>query len=298
MEHAAAARVVAGRGRAESVREIAVDRSWWAWAGAHGGHLAALALDAMRDTLFERSDSGRSVRTVNAHFLRPVDDRPFVLATTVEHAGRGTSVASFRAEQAGDPVLLGSAVFGARRPGPDQDGGPAPTVAPVEACAPLGLPVELVPFARRLEIRPATATLPLSGAADAELTAWIRFADGRPLDAAAVVVLADALPPALFARWTRPRPVPSAELTVHFGDALDDGPVPGWALVRIRTEHAGSGWAMDDSAVWTPDGRLLALGRQARRILPDSVSADSAAASAADSPADSATAVAAPSAGS
>jgi acyl-CoA thioesterase len=95
----------------------------------------------------------------------------------------------------------------------------------------------------------------------------MRFKDDRPLDADAATVLTDALPPALFARWTAPRPVPSAELTVHFGTALDDGAAAGWALVRIRAEHAGSGWAVDDAAVWSEDGRLLALGRQARRVL-------------------------------
>ena len=96
----------------------------------------------------------------------------------------------------------------------------------------------------------------------------MRFRDDRPLDAEAATVLTDALPPALFATWTTPRPVPSVELTVHFGTALDDAPGAGWALVRIRAEHAGNGWAMDDAAVWSQAGRLLALGRQSRRILP------------------------------
>lgn len=80
------------------------------------------------------------------------------------------------------------------------------------------------------------------------------------------MVLADALPPALFALWTVPRPVPTAELTVHFTDALDAAPAEGWALVRIRTEHAGSGWAIDDSTIWSSSGRLLALARQARAV--------------------------------
>jgi acyl-CoA thioesterase len=61
--------------------------------------------------------------------------------------------------------------------------------------------------------------------------------------------------------------VPSAELTVHFGSALDAAPATGWALVRIRAEHAGGGWAIDDAAVWSQSGRLLGLGRQARRVL-------------------------------
>ncbi|WP_315987411.1 hypothetical protein [Streptomyces sp. uw30] len=34
----------------------------------------------------------------------------------------------------------------------------------------------------------------------------------------------------------------------------------------MRTEHAGSGWAIDDSAVRSEDGRLLALARQPRVV--------------------------------
>jgi acyl-CoA thioesterase len=165
-------------------------------------------------------------------------------------------------------VLVGSATFGASRSGPDHNGSCAPTVPGPDDCPPLALPRGLAEFARQLEIRPATAARPLAGGERAELVAWMRFRDDRPLDAEAATVLTDALPPALFATWTTPRPVPSAELTVHFGTALDDAPGAGWALVRIRAEHAGSGWAMDDAAVWSQAGRLLALGRQSRRILP------------------------------
>jgi acyl-CoA thioesterase len=117
-----------------------------------------------------------------------------------------------------------------------------------------------------LEIRPASDARPLGGGQRAALLAWIRFADRRPLDARTLVVIADALPPALFALWTVPRPVPTAELTVHFTDALDGRPAQDWALVRIRTEHAGSGWAIENSAIWATDGRLLALARQARTV--------------------------------
>ncbi|MEV5478523.1 hypothetical protein ACWDWS_43380 [Streptomyces sp. NPDC003328] len=98
----------------------------------------------------------------------------------------------------------------------------------------------------------------------AELLAWLGFTDRRPLDAGTLVVLADALPPGLFAVWTVPRPVPTAELTVHFTDALDAAPVEDRVLVRIRTEYAGGGWAVEDSALWSTTGRLLALARQAR----------------------------------
>ncbi|CAM5712784.1 putative protein OS=Streptomyces albaduncus OX=68172 GN=FHS32_001851 PE=4 SV=1 [Streptomyces griseoloalbus] len=65
-------------------------------------------------------------------------------------------------------------------------------------------------------------------------------------------------------------------MTVHFTDALDDGPAHGGSLVRIRTDHAGGGWALDDSAVWSAEGRLLAAARQAR-VVRDPVTPQTAA---------------------
>jgi acyl-CoA thioesterase len=247
---------------------VSIDRSWGSGPGTHGGYLAALGLAAMRARLVGELGQDRPVRALATHFLAPVADRPLARHAVVERVGRDAAVCSVRAEQGGALVLVGSATFGASRSGPDHNGSCAPTVPGPDDCPPLALPRELAEFARQLEIRPATAARPLADGERAELVAWMRFTDDRPLDAEAATVLTDALPPALFATWTTPRPVPSAELTVHFGTALDDAPGAGWALARIRAEQAGSGWAMDDAAVWSQAGRLLALGRQARRILP------------------------------
>jgi acyl-CoA thioesterase len=245
-----------------------IERSWGSGPGTHGGYLAALGLAAMRARLVGELGEDRPVRALATHFLAPVADRPLARHAVVERVGRDAAVGSVRAEQGGALVLVGSATFGASRSGPDHNRSCTPTVPGPDDCPPLALPLGLAEFARQLEIRPATAARPLAGGERAELVAWMRFRDDRPLDAEAATVLTDALPPALFAIWTTPRPVPSAELTVHFGAALDDGPGAGWALVRIRAEHAGSGWAMDDAAVWSQAGRLLALGRQSRRVLP------------------------------
>jgi acyl-CoA thioesterase len=198
-----------------------------------------------------------------------VDQRALRFTTQVLREGPRTSMASVTAVQGGAPVLTGSAVFGRHGKGPtytDPAGPPAPAVPQPKACPPLTLPSALAAYASHLQIRRATDARPLGGGERAELVAWMRFADRRPLDAQTLVVLADGLPPALFALWTTPRPVPTAELTVHFTDAVEPGPVPDWALVRIRTEHAGGGWAIENSAIWSTDGRLLALARQARAV--------------------------------
>lgn len=245
--------------------ESRIDPLWRSWEGAHGGHVAAVALRAVR----ERFAGGvRPVRTLTTHFLAPAAAGPLHVSGTAPAYGRRTAACVFSGHQDGEPVVVGSALFGSGRSGTAYDGQPAPDVPGPDDCRSVSLPGRLAPFARQLEIRPATADLPLAGGDRAELLAWVRFLDGRPLDAEAVVTLTDVLPPALYAVWDAPRPVPSAELTVHFTDALDDGgSLPdGWTLVRIRTDHAGAGWAVDDSAVWAADGRLLALGRQSRVV--------------------------------
>ncbi|MFG2801219.1 acyl-CoA thioesterase [Streptomyces pseudovenezuelae] len=243
--------------------ETRIDPLWRSWEGAHGGHVAAVTLAAVR-AQFAGGD--QPVRTLTTHFLAPAAAGPLHVSGAVPASGRRTAACVFSGHQDGLPVVVGSALFGSGRPGTSYDGQPAPDVPGPEDCRAVELPGRLAPFARQLEIRPATADLPLAGGERAELLAWVRFTDGRPLDAGAVVTLTDVLPPALYAVWRSPRPVPSAELTVHFTDAVDESAGDGWSLVRIRTDHAGAGWAVDDSAVWAADGRLLALGRQSRVV--------------------------------
>ncbi|MCX4911086.1 thioesterase family protein [Streptomyces sp. NBC_00878] len=246
----------------ENVDIVEVDESWWSWSGAHGGYVAALTLAAMRDPDPRRA---HPIRALTAHFLAPAAAGPLHLSVVRPSVRRRASTCAVTGRQDGGAVLIGSAVFGAGRPGTSYDGRPPTAVAGPEDCDPLHLS-GVAPFARNFEIRATGDTRPLAGGDRAELVAWVRFADGRPLDAEAVVILTDVLPPALYARWRAPRPVPTAELTVHFTDVLDTGPVEGWALVRIRTDQAGGGWAIDESEVRTADGRLLAVARQSRVI--------------------------------
>ncbi|MFE1835239.1 acyl-CoA thioesterase [Streptomyces sviceus] len=206
------------------------------------------------------------MRTLTTHFLAPAAAGPLLVSGTAPVSGRRTAACVFSGHQDGLPAVVGSALFGSGRSGTSYDGQPAPDVPGPQDCRAVRLPGHLAPFARQVEIRPATSDLPLAGGDRAELPGWIRFADGRALDAGAVVTLTDVLPPALYAVRRSPRPVPSAELTVHFTDALDEGVGDGWTLVRIRTDRAGAGWAVDDSAVWAADGRLPALGRQSRVV--------------------------------
>ena len=106
---------------------------------------------------------------------------------------------------------------------------------------------------------------PFAGGAEPELVAWLRPRAGGPVGAEALTVLVDALPPALYGVATVPVAVPTVDLQVAFAPQTEA--YDGWVLARIRTRTAGEGWCVDDSDVWTEDGRLLAQARQTRRVL-------------------------------
>jgi acyl-CoA thioesterase len=111
--------------------------------------------------------------------------------------------------------------------------------------------------------------MPLTGADEAQLTAWFRIVEPTPVDAAQAVMLLDAMAPAVYAKLRVPVAVPTLDFTVHLHAALDAEPVPagGWVLGRQRAVAAADGWEVDDGTLWDENGRLLATARQLRRVL-------------------------------
>ena len=244
---------------------LVLDRSWWSWAGPHGGLLAAVALRA-GSTL---AGQGRTPRSLSAQFLRTVDDghvRPE--ARLVREGGASSTVSSVLLGSDGGVVLQAVLTSGrARGDGEAYSVVDMPVVPAPEDCAPLALPVELVPYGQHFEHRPAAGALPFAGGERAELVAWVRLRADDPLDAAALTVLVDAMPPALYGVVRDPVVVPTVDLTVSYASGLSDEPRRGWVLVRIATRTAADGWCVDDSEVWAPDGTLLVQARQTRRVL-------------------------------
>lgn len=244
-----------GRGHA------VLDRSWWSWAGPHGGLLGALLLRGARSLSRDREP-----RALSVQFLAAPPEGPVEVSAAVLRTG-GSSVVTRADLRIPGGELAATAVLtsggAATRPTGSYQA-VLPPLAPVPAdCAPLDIPADSVPFAGHFFYRLVGAA-PLSNGERAELTAWVRLRRDEPYDAAALVVLTDVLPPALYGLTASPVPVPTVDLQV----ALAGGPaVSGWVLTRIATRTAGDGWCLDDSEVWAPDGRLLAQARQVRRVL-------------------------------
>lgn len=232
------------------------DETWRGFGGLHGGLLAGVLLHATAAEL------DAVPAAITAHFYAPVP--PGRIDVDVEQL-RGGRTAGALASLGNGAVTglvrlvreLDPAGWSSRAAVPDDD--PA-------SRDPLEIPVELVPFSQYLDIRPINAARPFGGGADPTFEVWIRLRPDVVLPPTVrAAVLLDALPPGLFAMWTAPVPVPTAEFTAHLAPAAHD-PDGEWFHLRQHTTWASASLCVDDTELRTVTGELAAQGRQLRRI--------------------------------
>jgi len=91
-----------------------------------------------------------------------------------------------------------------------------------------------------------------------EQKGWLGFPDSRPLDIFAVILAADAFPPAVLASQGMTAWVPTLEFSISIRDLSRAR----WLKCRFRTRFINCGLLEEDGEVWDEEGELLALSRQ------------------------------------
>ncbi|MEU4745617.1 thioesterase family protein [Actinosynnema sp. NPDC023658] len=225
----------------------------------HGGYLFALTLAAAA-----QAADGRPLLTATAHFPRPARLGPADIDVEVVKQGRLTSTATAGLRQDGKERVRVLATYGHPRfldepaepsAGPPSLGGPAHCLVPPPDLA-AGLDATVT---ERFDYRlpPVSRWVGGPGPGTARLDAWIRFADGRAPDLAALPLFVDASPSAL-GELVGPVAVPTIELTIH----LRRQPAPGWVQARMRATRLAGGLVEEDAQLWDSTGRLVAQARQ------------------------------------
>jgi acyl-CoA thioesterase len=116
-------------------------------------------------------------------------------------------------------------------------------------------------FAANFDMRLAAGARPMSGGEPA-FALWVRHRDaGAANPLAALVALADALPPAAMVAFARPAPISTMTWALDLLSAPDDG-AGAWRLLRSASEHAADGYSVQAMMLWDERGRPLCLGRQ------------------------------------
>lgn len=240
---------------------------WSGWSGPHGGALAAIMTEAAAET----ADHGGAVRACDMRFLGKPEIGECELTATVRRVGRSMQAVEVTALQDREPVASATVVLGqvrADQPARLQSRN-APDVPGPDACRSGEVPRAiqmLVPAGAHFDLRRAGGSRPLTGAAEARMIAWISLVPELPISPAALIILADALPPGVFPALQQPVVVPTVQLSVHF-PAQTNGFVDGPVLVDVHNVSTAAGWSIDDADIFDIAGTLIAQARQLRRVL-------------------------------
>jgi len=245
----------------EGVFEARISSDWFIGPQPNGGYVAAIVLRAMVATV---DDASRPPRSYTVHLLRPAAEGPVRVSVTVERSGRTVSTLSARLEQDGRLIAVGLCAFGVGRGG-DLEFADAsmPSVPPPSAVEPRPFEERHIAFRQQFDNRWVIGE---DGSGEVARTgAWLRLAEGQPLDAVVVTQLMDCWMPSVFVKATERGKVhgpnvPTIELTVHFREPL---PLPDDHYLGVfHTDVARDGFLVEDGRLWAPDGRLVADSRQ------------------------------------
>lgn len=87
---------------------------------------------------------------------------------------------------------------------------------------------------------------------------WMRFGREREADVPALLLMADAFPPPVFASQGMVAWVPTLEFSVNIRRTAP----PGWVMGVFRSRFVTCGLLEEDGQLWSPGGELLAISRQ------------------------------------
>ncbi|MCU1504767.1 MAG: diacylglycerol kinase [Ilumatobacteraceae bacterium] len=244
---------------ADGSGEIAA--GWDIGGNANGGYLLALAGRHLREV------SGRpDPVTVTGHYLAPGTPGPIRVETEVIKRGKRFTTVTGTMRRGERPMLQVLGMFGDL-----SDGDRAveintlepPELPPIDLCLRREPTqgVVAVPMMDRLDIhlRPEDAGFSHEARSGrAEMAGWFSFADGRPIDTLAMLMICDALPPAVFNLDVPVGWVPTIEYTVHVRGV----PAPGPVRCVFRTRVVSGGFLEEDGEVWDSADRLVGMSRQ------------------------------------
>ncbi len=246
--------------------DVEISDKWNIGENPNGGYLTATSLQAMRHTAGQPDPL-----SVTTHFLRPGSGATGgVVETQLIRPGRRSTTVTGQLHQGDKQRLQVVAAFGDLSAESSSEINHSLDLPPVDLPPPddcvsrVGLEQGVdLPIMSRLDIRldPKWAA---AGASDhAEVSGWIRFADGRPADTLGLVLFGDAFPPSLFSLLGRVGWVPTLELTVH----VRRRPEPGWIRARFSTTDLHNGMLIENGELWDSTGKLVAQSRQLALLL-------------------------------
>lgn len=220
----------------------------------NGGYVLSVGMGALRQAMPKPDPL-----SVTGHFVRPARPGPVAVHVETVKVGRRCATAMARVVQDGEEAVRILATYGTLEAagGPSHVAGAPPPLPPRSSLSPVPRDPGMT-FGQRFELLSTTMRFePGAARGPAEVSGWIRFADGRRPDVHSLGLVADAFPPACF-HVLAPGWVPTLELTVH----VRARPASEWLRCMFRTRFLFGGLLEEDGEIWDERGTLVALSRQ------------------------------------
>lgn len=238
-------------------RLTAFPETWMQGRTAYGGLTAALCLEAARPLA-----AGLPVRAAQVAFVGPVNG---TVRCTPEVLRRGKNTVFVSVRMTGDAGILAECIFtfGAPRESTLAFADlPAPDVPDAGKVVAYFRNHQGPAFAQNFDMLIAGGALPMSGAAEADVSIWMRHKDeAAPLDAVALLALADAPPPAAMSMFTAPGRISSMTWMAEFLTE-EITTEERWFLARHTAQTARNGYSSQSMTMWNSRREPVMIGRQ------------------------------------
>ncbi|HEX6242343.1 MAG TPA: thioesterase family protein [Polyangiales bacterium] len=239
-----------------------VPASWSQGRATYGGLVGGLLARAAGVEV----PAERALRSALIDFIAPVAAGPVHLEARVLRAGRTLTHVEARLVQDEEVAAVFTGAYGSPRSTSLRVQGAPPAAAPHWNDLPRLPYIEgaMPRFTQHFEYRVTPGQQLFSGAARGHISGYVRHVEGGPRDAAGILGLMDAWPPAFMPTLQRPAVASTVTWMVDFTEELPARGAETGAYYRYEAEllAGGAGYASCDARMWSDSGQLVAISRQ------------------------------------
>lgn len=239
----------------------ATEPAWANMVGPFGGITAAVLLRAVES----HPDRIGDPLALTVNFAGPITDGEFDIALRAARTNRSNQHWMLELRQDDEVKTTATAVFGRHRDTwADTEAHPPGVTAP-EQVTRGGLP-EFIGWAHLYDMRYTAGPVTDEGtpSASSTTTLWVRDAEQRPLDFAALAAASDIFYPRIFLRRGAFVPAGTISLTTYFhaDQAQIDAVGSDYVLGSAHANGFARGYFDQSAQLWSRDGALLASSHQ------------------------------------
>ena len=246
----------------------ATSPDYWNMVGPFGGTTAAVMLQAV----LRHPDLLGEPVALTVNYAAALEAGEFELMAVPVRTNRSTQHWTVQMSQAGDDgkshvTTTATVVTAVRRETWGTNDLPMPEVPSPERVGRLSVGPAKVAWLDRYEMRPISGAIPTrwDGSGDhSETRMWLRDAEPRSLDFAALAAMSDTFYPRVWLRRATPVPIGTVSLTTYFHtDASLLAEVgTGYLLGRATGQQFRNGYFDQAAQLWSETGALLATSNQ------------------------------------